>query len=801
MSYKIDIVNPYERVYQEERSKSKIKGTGFLFNIGIQDVLLILIGFFLSRGTIMHSISPFGFPFMTYTLARRKKNWIALAILPGLMTVQSTLYVIRAGLTMACLYWILDRWTHDQTKGWKTALLSSLTLFVVGSAFQFIKGNYIFDFILLIFESLVAYILYFIYSTAIPLLLSNIKRKVVSNEELICGAILISLTLLGMDGLSIYGYSLKNVLGIAIILLFARYLGSGAGATIGIVVGVVTSLTELVTPAIIGVYAFSGLLAGIFKDMGKFLVGVGFILGNAALTFYINGSTEVFIHIQEILIGMGITFFIPTKVEDRVSSFSGIADYRAKRERMYGDRVRDVTIDRLRGYAKIFEQIGKSFEQASVSEALSSKNELDGILEGLNRDVCSKCSFCSKCWERGFYHTYQNMYLLLDKIEKNNAIQQEDLDQLTKGCLHPDRVAQELICLFKIYRINKYWKRQVHESRNLVSQQLKGISGVIRDLGEDMGKDILFRKNEEEDILIALDQNAIPIKDVMVIGDGEGRYEVTVYGEACGGKDTCHREMEGILTQVLGRRMVKDIHHCYEEGDEGKCRATFKEALTYRVHVGMARAPKNAQEESGDSYSSGSLNDGKYMLALSDGMGSGKRAARESRTTIHLLEEFLEAGFNRDIALKTINSILMLRSSDEMFSTIDLSIIDLYDGWVEFIKIGAVSTFIKRKDGVEVIPSHSLPVGILDEVNVDFTKRQLEDGDMIVMMTDGLLESNPFREDKEKWIIEELVGLKSRNPQRIAKHLLDQARHLNQGQFKDDTSILVAKIYKEPYNE
>ena len=132
----------------------------------------------------------------------------------------------------------------------------------------------------------------------------------------------------------------------------------------------------------------------------------------------------------------GDHIFIPTKVEDRVSSFSGIADYRAKGKDVWGSGW-DVTIDRLRGYAKIFEQIGKSFEQASVSEALSSKNELDGILEGLNRDVCSKCSFYSKCWERGFYHTYQNMYLLLDKIEKNNAIQQEDLDQLTKGCLHP----------------------------------------------------------------------------------------------------------------------------------------------------------------------------------------------------------------------------------------------------------------------------------------------------------------------------------------------------------------------------
>ena len=91
------------------------------------------------------------------------------------------------------------------------------------------------------------------------------------------------------------------------------------------------------------------------------------------------------------------------------------------------------------------------------------------------------------------------------------------------------------------------------------------------------------------------------------------------------------------------------------------------------------------------------------MLALSDGMGSGLRAAKESKTTINLLENFFEAGFNKEIALKTINSILMLRSSDEMFSTIDLTIFDKYSGEAEFIKIGAVSTFIKTQGKVDVI--------------------------------------------------------------------------------------------------
>src|SRR5699024_6545453 len=133
---------------------------------------------------------------------------------------------------------------------------------------------------------------------------------------------------------------------------FARHFGSGAGASVGIVVGIVTSLSGYITPSVIGIYAFSGLLAGVFKNLGKIPVALGFILGNLSLTFYINGSTEVFISTSEILIATLCLLAMPTKIENRISSLKGIDNYREEREKMYGDRVREVTMDRLKEYSK-----------------------------------------------------------------------------------------------------------------------------------------------------------------------------------------------------------------------------------------------------------------------------------------------------------------------------------------------------------------------------------------------------------------------------------------------------------------
>lgn len=800
MTYKVEALSPYEtlstgfnKTKAQSNKKSKRNTQGISY-----DILLLFISFFLGRGVVMNDLSPFVFAFFSYILATKKnKTWILWGGILGLCTVQNLYYIVRGVLVLGTMFYAMGKMVTPKTKPWKASLIGSLCLFTVGIIGQWIIGNNVYSMLLLAFESVTTFILFFIYRSAIPLIIGRTARKVVSNEELISSGILISLTLLGMGELSIYGYSIKNILGIGAILIFSANLGSGAGAIIGIVVGVVTSLNHLVAPSIIGVYAFSGLLSGVFKDLGKIPVALGFILANASLTFYINGSTQVFISIEEILIAVLVLLLSPRRLEERISSFKGIVDYRVQREKMYGERVREVTIDRLMEYSKVFDQIGKSFEQAAVSKTLIGQKDISEVFDRVAQEVCCQCSFYSKCWKKDFYNTYNNMLALLEKIDKCNSVQSSDIpEKLKQKCLQPERITQVMAYLYEIYKSNQFWEKQMMENKNLVSQQLRGISDVIHDLGKDMKNQIIFKKEEEEEILVGFDRKDIHLKDVMVLEDGQGKYEVTLYAQTCYGEDNYRREMAEIISQVLGKKMIIDQHICQGKELEERCKVTFKEAMKYSITTGVVRVSKDPKEESGDSYSSISLNEGKHMLALSDGMGSGKRAAVESKTTINLLEHFLEAGFNREIALKTINSILMLRSSDEMFSTIDLSIIDQYSGETEFIKIGAVSTFIKRGQEVEMIASNTLPVGILDEVNIEVSKKKLKDGDIVIMVTDGLLDAKPLVKDKERWVQEKIKDIKSKNPQRIARALLDQAKNEKSYGFEDDTTILVAKVWE-----
>ena len=138
----------------------------------------------------------------------------------------------------------------------------------------------------------------------------------------------------------------------------------------------------------------------------------------------------------------------------------------------------------------------------------------------------------------------------------------------------------------------------------------------------------------------------------------------------------------------------------------------------------------------------------------------------------------------------------MLKSEEEIFTTLDISTIDLYSGKLQTIKTGAAPTFIKKKDRVLVIDSNSLPVGMLKDVDLEIYEEYLDDGDFIIMMSDGVLESNEDANNKEKWIIDIIANIDSFNPQTVANMLMKEAKKACHDEIKDDMTVLVTKVWK-----
>jgi stage II sporulation protein E len=216
-------------------------------------------------------------------------------------------------------------------------------------------------------------------------------------------------------------------------------------------------------------------------------------------------------------------------------------------------------------------------------------------------------------------------------------------------------------------------------------------------------------------------------------------------------------------------------------------------AKRYGIVTGKATLAKE-KGISGDTATVCNLNRGKIALFLSDGMGSGSRAASESSMAVKFLERLLNSGFSVESAVKTVNSMLLLRTPEENFATVDIVIIDSYSGETEFLKIGAAPSFIKRVHEVGTIKANSLPIGILQQIEIEPIQIHATAGDIIVLVSDGIVDALPGSNEKENWVANCLRRMPGDNPEEIAEKILAEALKLTDGYIRDDMTVLAAKI-------
>ena len=225
----------------------------------------------------------------------------------------------------------------------------------------------------------------------------------------------------------------------------------------------------------------------------------------------------------------------------------------------------------------------------------------------------------------------------------------------------------------------------------------------------------------------------------------------------------------------------------------------FHQENRFRFLSGVARKCKEKSGFNGDNFMVSSLSCGKVVAAIADGCGSGKRAFIESRMVIELMENCIDAGFEEKTAIDFINTAYINCSGKDSPVTMDMSVVDCQSGMMHCIKLGAVSTFIKREGWVEIIKSSTLPIGVLEKVDYDCTAKKLYDGDYAIMVSDGVLDNLPCLNKEEKMveIIEEVVMKK---PKAIADEILRKSMSYNNCEVCDDCTVLVFGLF-DTYNK
>lgn len=342
-------------------------------------------------------------------------------------------------------------------------------------------------------------------------------------------------------------------------------------------------------------------------------------------------------------------------------------------------------------------------------------------------------------------------------------------------------------------KVHAAWSARMDEQRVAVATQLTEISGIMEGA-------IRRAYNTKEDTALErqlkqqMYKKGILLKKVYVYDNENQRKEVYLTIRTKKKRCISNKEAAEVLSEVIGTAMMPS-HDARAFVRNEYTNTCFVERTNFEVLYGVERCVGDYQQISGDSFSFLQKEEGQFLASLSDGMGTGLNAYQESEKVVDLLEQFLEAGFSKETAVKMINSALVLRSDGKTFSTIDISSIDLYSGVCEFLKIGAATSFIRRGNWVETITSTSLPAGIFQKTDFEKTCRKLYDGDMVVMVTDGVLDVLPL-EHQEKLMKDIILEHPTNNPKELADYILSRVRQYKNGRFCDDMTILVVGIWK-----
>ena len=594
------------------------------------------------------------------------------------------------------------------------------------------------------------------------------------------------------------------MLSILIVLVLGWKNGVLVGATSGVTIGVTLGIITGGEPIIIAAYAISGMVAGILNRFGKIGVIAGFCIGNVILAYASNGYTVELIYFKEILLASIILLAIPKNIRIDIEEFTGGSKFLPVTRERSLTREKE-TVQKLNHVSETIKKMANAYAKDSKSQNYTAEEREENkqifINELLNNlDVYKDNLLYEDIANVDGKIVDEIFSVLLEKQE----IEREDLLKIFADCNSyivgfddkevseylEENILQMLRTInisYKVSKNNFVWQKKLEESKKNMETQLKGVSKVLSGIAKDIQKEVTEERSytkQEIEIIELLKQKEIEVEEVTI--NKEDRFIIHIFTK----QPVDNAIVENILTKTLKEKIVLN------EENSTKTDLIYIADDKYVIGFATADASKNQSEVSGDNIIQTRLKDGKYLIALSDGMGTGRKANESSMQVLTMLQNLLASGFDKNTSIELITSSLMSKS-EEIFATLDVAILDLYKGTIECIKSGACPTYIKKNKHVQIIKSNSLPAGIINQDNIQIFDTDIQNEEILVMCTDGILDSNIEYKNKELWVKYLFEDIETKNTKKIADIILNEAIDNNFGKTKDDMSVIVCKFMKK----
>lgn len=741
--------------------------------------LYVLLSLSLSNTQIFGGFSPLGIAFVAAVEVQNLPAAL-LGSLAGYLIGTSSITTMRyiAGAAIAAVAsFALKKVLGYTLPAVHAGLLSLGATLATGMAVLFTGSITVPNTALYLSEALIAGgVTYFLKKTFETL---EIKKslKYIKPSLLTCVLMTFGFLLLSLSWLQIGGISIARVIACFVVLLAACYSKEFGGAIAGIASGVSLSLAGGMGHILSG-YASGGLLAGLFGQYGRFPAALCFMAANAVCAFTAQDTEMAAQSIIETAIASLLLILMPGKLRNKAEEFFSPAILSPA-----GEGYKNMLRFKLSTAATAIGDITNSINAASRIINKLAATDQNAVFEAVRNDVCASCVRKSSCWEYNSEKSTEAFQSIAATLRTGEKLQKENIPNHFAGnCRQIDTLLDCFAEKFREHTAKSNFEGKVSEIRGVASEQFRAVSSMLENLTQEFTKDLIFNHDAADSARVALESVGVNVSELFAFTDETGHMLVQAL---CGPRRrrVTNKAVTSALYDATGIDFDAPV---VIEADSGQSMLLFCEKTSFQVTTGSSQYIGEGQRHCGDAFDYFLDGRGSYITLLSDGMGTGPRAAVDGSMTSSLSSRLVKAGFDYDSVLKTVNSALMVKSKEESLSTLDVLSVNLYSGDASFLKAGAAASFIYRDGKTMRIECASLPLGILKDVEFQRVSGKLQDGDIVITASDG---AAPL---SKEMIAEELQEREGRSPGELAGALARKARNAGKNSKVDDITVIVS---------
>lgn len=742
----------------------------------------VTLGFLLPYAKVYGGLAPFGVG-LAAAVTGPGGVLVYLATLAGylLQGLSDSLRYMAALFTVAGLRWAVSGFRRISSTRIFASAIAFLGTVITGSALLLTSSPSAISVLTVISEGLLAGGFAFFVTTINGEV--GEQKDWLTREGEVSAVLVLSVAMMALLTVEFSGIAPARILSLFAVLLAARTGKWSSGCTVGVFFGTAILLTTPQYLYLAPAYALGGLLSGVFSEKGKWLSVLMMLASVGIVTVLTGDETSVILALYETVSASVLFLLSPPVVESAWERIFGV-----RRQLPEVLSAQKAAALKMNCAARAMEEVAGTVDEVSVQLAELGAPDMGSVYQEVSEDVCRSCRSRLDCWKTHFTDTMDSFNHLTPLLQRDGAVTDESFTgRVKESCGRLRELSLRINAGYREFLVRESAFRRLNELRQVVTDQFAATAQMLEEFAET------FSKPEQVDVVMAhrihdtLEQQGVSVQQVVCRINEMGRMAVEIVLE--GKYQTQNRER---FCQRIGELCGRSFSLPVIDYSGKVTRIAFTERHSFRVVIGSAQLRCEGEQLCGDAFECFQDGNGRYLAVLSDGMGSGGRAAVDGVMASRLATRLLKAGFGNESILRLVNAALMAKSEDESLATLDIAIINLFSGEMELLKAGAGVSLLYSRGRVSRLDEASLPLGILRELTFVGTRDRLVDGDILVLMSDGVTN------DGVEWV-EDLLRDYDRDAggmQGLAQLIAGTARDRQDDEKGDDVTVIALGIHR-----